>query len=213
MRASRAAVASALALLLFGCTSAYYSAWEKLGYHKRDILKERIVAARNEQEGAKEQFQSALERFQAVVTFQGGELQTRYDALKAELDKSESRAKAVRSRIDSVESVAKALFQEWETELGQYQSPDLKRRSEEQLRDTRRRYDTLLAKMRTAEGRMDPVLAVFRDQVLYLKHNLNARAVAALGDVAARLDDDVSRLVADMQRSIDEADEFVKGLK
>lgn len=202
-----------LVLVLCGCTTAYYSAWEKMGYHKRDILKERIGSARDEQKAAKEQFATALDRFRSVVQFQGGELQAKYDALKTEYDRSDARAKAVASRIDAVESVATALFQEWEAELGQYQNADLKRRSEQQLRDTRAKYDDLLAKMNVAEGRMAPVLTVFHDQVLFLKHNLNARAVASLGDVAVQLDKDVSLLVGDMQRSIDEADEFIGSLE
>lgn len=209
----RVFAACALGLILTGCTSAYYSAWEKMGYHKRDILKERIGAARDEQKAAQEQFASALDRFRSVVQFSGGELQAKYDALAAELGKSETRAKGVRSRIDAVESVATALFQEWEGELGQYQNPELKRKSEEQLRDTRAKYDELQAKMRRAEARMEPVLAVFRDNVLFLKHNLNARAVASLGDVAVQLDKDVAALVDDMQRSIDEADDFIGGLQ
>lgn len=209
----RVLAALVLGLALCGCSGAYYSAWEKLGYHKRDILKERITAARDEQSAAKEQFASALDRFRSVVMFEGGDLQAKYDELKAELDKSESRAAAVRSRIAAVGAVAEALFQEWEGELGQYQNPELKRRSEEQLRDTRTRYGALAAKMAVVAGRMEPVLKVFRDQVLFLKHNLNARAVASLGDVALQLDQDVSRLVEDMQRSIDQANEFIGTLK
>ena len=34
--------------------------------------------------------------------------------------------------------------------------------------------------MRLAESRIEPVLKSFRDQVLFLKHNLNAKAIASL---------------------------------
>jgi hypothetical protein len=48
--------------------------------------------------------------------------------------------------------------------------------SQRQQPATRRRYDAAGAD--AARGRADgPVLATFRDQVLYLKHNLNARGV------------------------------------
>src|SRR5882724_3281509 len=31
--------------LLVGCSSVYYSAWEKVGVYKRDLLKKRVIAA------------------------------------------------------------------------------------------------------------------------------------------------------------------------
>ena len=202
-----------LALLVPACSSAYYGAMEKFGVHKRDILVDRVEDARDEQEEAKEQFSSALEQFTAMVGYQGGELEDQYDELKSELDRSEERAKAVTERIDSVEDVAEALFEEWRDELGQYTDPSLKRRSEEQLQETERNYGQMVAAMRRAESKMEPVLKVFRDQVLFMKHNLNARALASLEGVAAELDTDVAALIRDMQASIDEANAFISRME
>ncbi len=204
-----------VALLLFtaACSSAYYGAMEKFGVHKRDILVDRVEEARDEQEEAKEQFASALEQFTAVVGFQGGDLRDQYGKLKSELAQSEDRAKEVSDRIDSVEDVAEALFDEWEDELEQYSDATLKRKSEDQLRETRRTYRTMLSAMRRAESKMEPVLRVFRDQVLFMKHNLNARALASLEGVAAELDTDVAALIRDMQTSIDEANAFISRME
>ena len=47
------------AILLVGCSSAYYGTMEKLGYHKRDLMVNRVESARDAQEDAKEQFESA----------------------------------------------------------------------------------------------------------------------------------------------------------
>jgi hypothetical protein len=60
---------------------------------------------------------------------------------------------------------------------------------------------------------MDPVLKRFNDQVLYLKHNLNAQAIASLQTTAAGIDTDVSALIKDMEASIAEADDFIKQMK
>lgn len=202
-----------IVLLAPACSSAYYGAMEKFGVHKRDILVDRVEEARDEQQEAKETFASALEQFTAVVGYRGGELADQYDKLKSELTQSEDRAKEVTDKIDSVESVAAALFTEWEDELEQYSDPGLKRKSEEQLRETRQNYRKMVAAMRRAESKMEPVLSVFRDQVLYLKHNLNARALASLADVASDLDTDVSALIQDMQTSIDEANAFISRME
>ena len=53
------------ALIMGGCSSTYYSAWEKLGVEKRDILIDRVGGAKASQEDAQEEFTSALEQFSA----------------------------------------------------------------------------------------------------------------------------------------------------
>lgn len=199
-----------LALLLIGCSSAYYGAMEKFGIAKRDILVDRVEDTRDAQNEAKEQFSSALEHFLAVTQIDGGDLQRKYDALNREFQRSETRAQEVRDRIAAVEDVAEALFREWKQELKQYSSAALRRESERELDRTRDRYEELMRVMRRAADRMDPVLATFRDQVLFLKHNLNARALASLTTTNRELEAEISRLVADMEASIREAEEFIK---
>ena len=195
---------------LAACSSAYYSALESVGVHKREILVDRVADAREAQVEARDQFQSALEEFTAVVGFEGGELESVYKKLNRELERSEDKAERVHDRIDAVEDVSKALFKEWEQELSEYSSASLRVQSQRQLDDTRDRYDDLMAAMRRAEERIDPVLAVFRDQVLYLKHNLNLAAIASLEGEAALIETDVDALIEDMNRSIAEADAFIQ---
>ncbi|MCO6412832.1 MAG: DUF2959 domain-containing protein [Thiogranum sp.] len=194
------------------CQTAYYGAMEKFGYEKRDILVNRVEDARAAQQDAKQQFEDALEQFIAVTEFEGGELESRYRTLKAEFEDSEAQAKKVRSRIDDVERVAKDLFAEWDRELGQYSSQDMRRTSERQLKDTRQRYAVLIDKMQRAERKIDPVLNAFRDRVLFLKHNLNAQAIASLRNDRASIESDIAALVADMNRSIAEADAFIRNM-
>ncbi len=203
----------ALALLLAGCSGTYYGAMEKIGIAKRDILADRVDKTREAQADAKQQFADALTRFQAVAKTDGGDLQKKYDELNKEFQRSETRAKEVRSRIAAVEDVAEALFREWRNELAQYTNPTLKADSQKQLDGTRRNYDALLLLMRRSADRMDPVLGTFRDQVLYLKHNLNARALAQLATTNHALEGDITRLIAEMEIAIKEAEKFVKELK
>lgn len=200
------------AVMLTGCQTAYYGAMEKLGYEKRDLLVDRVEDARAAQQEARQQFEDALEQFIAVTDFQGGEVEAQYRRLKSGFEASESRAGAVSERIRDVEQVARDLFTEWEEELEQYSSQSLRRSSERQLADTRRRYDVLIGKMRQAERRIEPVLNAFRDRVLFLKHNLNAQAISSLRANRAEIEADIAALVADMNRSIAEADAFIRRL-
>ncbi len=202
-----------LFLALPGCQKAYYGTMEKLGFQKREILVSRVKKASTAQEEAGEQFRSALDRFRSVIEVEGGDLEAKYETLRESFERSESRAQTVRERIDAVEDVSGALFDEWEDELEKYSSKKLQAESRRKLEETRRLYKDLIGSMRTAEKRMDPVLDAFRDQVLFLKHNLNARAVAALRPEFGRIKTDVDRLVQDMEAAIREAETFIRRLE
>jgi uncharacterized protein YdiU (UPF0061 family) len=202
-----------LTLGLSACDTVYIATMEKVGYAKRDILSSRVKSARDAQEDAKKEIQSALDQFGKVVAYQGADLEDTYKKLNSELQSSEDSAETVRKRIKDVESVADALFSEWETELGQYSSADLRRKSEAKLTQTKTRYKEMLGAMNRAEQRIDPVLKPLRDQVLYLKHNLNARALAAIKGELVKVDAQVDRLVRDMNRSIAEADKFIQAME
>ena len=199
-------------LLLAGCQKAYYGTMEKFGYAKREILVDRVEDARDAQTEAKDQFSSALEHFTEVVGFTGGDLEEKYEKLKDQFEDSESKAKAVSKRIKDVESVAKALFNEWEDELEEYSSDELKRSSQKKLDETNRKYEKLIAAMKRAEDKIEPVLNAFRDQVLFLKHNLNAQAISSLQDEVVSVSADVSVLIKEMEASIAEANEFISGM-
>ena len=200
-------------LLLSSCQSAYYGTMEKFGVHKRDLLVDRVEDAKEAQEEAKDQFASAFEEFLAVSQVDLGDLKKTYDRLKSEFDKSESKAAAVRGKVDAIESVSKALFKEWEAELAEYSSAELRKTSGRQLEETREQASGLVEAMRAASAKMDPVLDAFRDQVLFLKHNLNAQAVAALSRTSIDLQGEVRELIRQMEASIAEADAFVSKMR
>lgn len=200
------------AIALFGCSSTYYSALETVGVYKRDLLVKRVEAARDSQVDAKEEFQSALERFRNVVQFDGGDLEAEYRRLDKALQRSEDRADEVRDRIESVEDVAADLFKEWRQELGDFSNPEYRRNSEQQLLATERRYDELHVAMERAESRIEPVLVPLRDQVLYLKHQLNAKAIAALEGELGTIEIDTAALISELETAIAEADRFIDGL-
>ncbi|MCF6442694.1 DUF2959 domain-containing protein [Pseudoalteromonas luteoviolacea] len=199
--------------LLSGCKSAqnaYYSAWEQVGVHKRDILVDRVEDTQQSQQTSQQEFQNALERLSVLIDFDGGELQSVYEQLNSDFEASEKAAQSVTDNIDKVESVADALFEEWETELEQFSNPKLKRSSEQKLRQTQRQYDKLLRSMRKSESKMQPVLDSMKDNVLYLKHNLNAQAIAAIRGEFTNLKRDIQGLITDMNRSIADSTAFIE---
>ena len=131
----------------------------------------------------------------------------------AETRQAAKRADTVNETIAAVRHVAAPLFREWEAEIGQYNDPDLARMSRRDLTETRRRYEQLASVMEKPAAKMDPVLARLHDQVLFLKHNLNAQAIASLEKTNVTLQGDVDKLIADMQKSIEESNKFISSMK
>jgi hypothetical protein len=212
-RAVRAILVSLLcAFVAAGCTTAYYSALEQVGQHKRDILKSRIEAGREDQQDAQEQFKTTYQRFAEAANYDGGDLEAVYEDLNREFQRSEARAQDVTDRIDSIERVSADLFAEWQQELDLIENRKLRAASAESLETTQARYDELIVAMKRAESKMPPVLTAFRDQVLFLKHNLNARAIAALEGTLGELEGDVASLISDIDASIRESERFLETL-
>lgn len=208
----RSLLASIL-LMLTACSSMYHSALESVGIPKRELMIHRVEKARDTQEETKEQFKSALAQFTEVTNFNGGDLEVVYNKLNDEYEDSVDQAELVRKRIDDIKDISDALFEEWEEEIALYNSTSLKRSSKKQLSSTKRQYKQLINAMERAEGKLEPVLAVFKDQVLYLKHNLNARAISSLKDELQDIQSNVSTLIDAMESSIDEANTFISSME
>jgi len=195
-----------------GCRNAYYSAYEKFGVYKRDLLKKDVIKARDEQAAAQEQFKDALTRLKEITGYNGGNLEKAYNSLKSEQEGCAARAESVRHRIKEVETVAADMFAEWEKETGQISTPSLRESSRQKLVTTRQRYEGMHTALKSAEQTMQPVLTKLNDYVLYMKHNLNADAIASLKGESINIQAEITRLIDEMNHSIARADEFVKSL-
>jgi len=198
------------ALSASACDSLYYKTMKKFGMEKRDILVKRVRDAQKSQSEAKEEFKTALERFRSVIEVDGGTLEKKYETLSKALERSEDKANQVHDRVKAVREVSEDLFKEWRKELGNYSDRKLRAESERELRETKRRADTLIDAMTRAESRIDPVLKPLQDRVLFLKHNLNARAIGALDNELVAVRGNVDQLIAELDESIREADAFIK---
>jgi len=179
----------------------------------RDVLVNRVEAARDVQVDTAEEFKTALEKFKEVTSFQGGDLEKTFNKLNSAFKESESAAEKVSNRVDRVVSAANNLLSEWRDELEQYHDPAIRARANEQFDATRLHAEKMIAAMRKAEQKTEPVLAAFRDQVLFVKHNLNMQAISSLSQENQIIEDDVAALIKEMEVSIAEAESFIRSLK
>ncbi|MDP7593200.1 MAG: DUF2959 domain-containing protein [Litorilituus sp.] len=206
---SRKIMALVCVFSLSNCSSAYYSAMEKVGIHKRDIMIERVIDAKESQQEAQEQFKSALEEMTALINVDGGKLEDQYNVIQEQYEDSKEAADKVSSRIEKIADVSNALFDEWQNEIEQIVSANLKSQSSLKFKETQRRYRSLIKSMRKAESKMAPVLSALKDNSLFLKHNLNARAIGALQGEMVSIKKDVSALIKEMNTAIAQSQLFI----
>ncbi len=201
------------AIAVGGCASAKYSALEKVGIHKRDILVDGVEDARDSQSETREHLVSAYEELSALIGHDGGELEKQYKRLNKEVERARDATEELDDKLKSIDRVSEDLFEEWESELDLYSSQALRNDQAKKLAESRKQFKHMRDRMQVARNRVDPVMAVLNDNVLYLKHSLNAQAVAALRGEAASLEGDVEVLIRDMQVAIDEANAFISKMR
>jgi hypothetical protein len=202
----------AVTLLVAGCTSAYYKTMQTLGKEKRDILVQRIKDAKKDQDQTKQQLQTTMESFQALTGFQGGSLEKSYKRLNSDYESANSQAGKLHDKIQSIDQVSTDLFKEWQGEIAAMGNAKLKAQDTVMLRNAKSRQATYMRAMRRTEDQIAPVLKAFRDQVLFLKHNLNSRAIGSLKGTTAGLQGDVADLIQSIDASSQEADKLIASL-
>ncbi|MEY3787731.1 MAG: hypothetical protein RIQ94_1399 [Pseudomonadota bacterium] len=190
----------------------YYSTRESIGDHKREIVVYQVEQACISLQETKEEFEETLERFKSLVCVNDSGLDHRYNLLNRQYQFCRSKSDAVSNKIRAIQEVSEALFIEWESELDQYSNRALRNSSKQQLKAARQNYARLIKAMQRAESKIHPVLAAFKDQVLYLKHNLNSRAIAALQHEFIEMSVDISQLILAMEQTIQEASRFFSTL-
>lgn len=60
-----------------------YSAWESIGFEKRDLFKRQVSNVKDEQEDTQEAFKDALEQLKSLYAFDGGNLEKEQRRLNA----------------------------------------------------------------------------------------------------------------------------------
>lgn len=189
-----------------------YSAYEAIGMEKRDLFKSKLSEVKQNQDESKGDITDALTQLKKVYGFDGGNLEREYNRLKSANDSAKKSAGEVTESIRKLETVAGDLFVEWSKEITEITSPDLRTKSQGKLQATQKKYNAYIAQLKKSEAKIPPVLTKFNDQVLFLKHNLNAAAITGLKAEGTRIESDINKVIEEMNQSISQADELIKTL-
>jgi len=199
------------ALLSAGCQSLYNTTLERMfGFEKRELLKKAIESVNHDQEKAQVEFKDALTVLKELYAFHGGDLERMYDKFKASYEDANAQAALVHKRIANMENVAHSMFAEWQKEIRQYTNDSMAADSRAQLAETKKRYSELSRSVREAEKSMKPVLKQLNNNVLYLKHNLNAAAIGSLKGESAQIETQIDELIQKMNASMAESEGFIR---
>jgi hypothetical protein len=185
---------------------------QTLGKEKRDILIGRVKDAKKDQQQTKEQIKTTMQSFEELTGFQGGSLEKNYKRLNSDYESADAQARKLHEKVDSIDQVSKDLFKEWQTEINEMGNAKLKTQSAVMLRNAKTRQAEYMRSMHRTEDQITPVLAAFHDQVLFLKHNLNARAIGSLKGTSASINTDVADLMQSIDGSMQEADRLISSL-
>ncbi len=192
--------------------NAKYSAYEAVGFEKRDLFKREVSNVKEDQEDTGEAFKDALTRLKEIYNVDGGDLEKQHSKLKDSLDDAKEEAAELSARIRKVDEVANDLFEEWSEEISEIKTSDLRSKSTKQLTQTKRRYRELEEQLNRSEKKMAPVLAKLNDQVLFLKHNLNAKAIGGLKEEQGKIQADIKSLINEVNESTRQAEAFIETL-
>ena len=199
-------------VFLGGCQTVREGA-ESSAQPKRNPLIGEVRNVRVAQQQTKDQFLMTLASFGALIDQTGGEVRNGYEAFSDELQKSESMAAALRERIGHLEEKGRLYFEPRESSLYGFTDRGSDQTGDAKSNATHQRYQDLLRAMKQAEQDIDPVLTVFRDQLVFAKYNLNAEAIARLQDELAAVEADTATLVGKLDSAIAEADTFIGAMR
>jgi len=205
VRAVAAVLVYVFLIFIVGCGNAYKAS----GQYKRELLLNRIEKARQCHDQAREQFEVVLANYTSIIDGKGGDIRTKYNKLNRECKRAESIDEDMSKRIKEVEKVGKPLFRDWEDELNQYQDEQLRRTSEEQLDLTRSKYLKCIHSIKACQAKVKDVIALINDQILFLSHNLNSKALTTFKKDTSYLKDEISGLVKQMQNAVKETETFI----
>lgn len=197
---------------LTSCTTVYYDVWESFGVEKRDLLKTNVENARDTQKETQKQLMSALQRIKDAYGMPPSKLETTYKRMNNDYQDSEDKAAELKKRIASVEDIGGDMFEEWRKEAKTIDNQKFREDSFAKLDDTKGKFQKMVTSMRTVEKKLPPLLKQLHDQVLYVKHNLNAQALGSLKNESSSVESDIGNLISELNNSIAESDRFIATL-
>lgn len=134
-----------------------------------------------EAEAGKSQSAGALSFVDAMVSAEFPD-----DAVKAHAElvrrigASKEQSDRLRESVEPMKEAAGPYFEKWTKDLEGFQNPALRDLSRKRLEETRARYDAIVAAVDPAQEALDAMNRELEEHALFLSHDLNPAALAAI---------------------------------
>jgi hypothetical protein len=162
---------------------------------------------------AREEIQKTLDSYNAVFKSDVKDVRDAYKSVEKGIERTEKQREAVKLSMDEMKIEADAYFASWTESLQQIESPDLRKRSQNRMAETRGHFDGVLGAVADARTEYEPFVKNLKDQWTYLGHDLNAEGIKSLKPDADKLNAQAVELFKKIDAGMKKANDYIASLK
>ena len=183
------------------------------GLKQTDNLIKKAEELVKETVSAREQLGKTLDTYNAIFADDVEDVRKTYKGVESEMEKTEKKREQVGKKLEEMKLEAEAYFTGWSDSLQQIESPDLRKRSEARMTETRGQFDGILDSVRVAREAYEPFMTSLKDQWTYLGHDLNADGISSLKSDAEGLNQQGKALFGKIDEGMKKANEYIESLR
>ena len=163
--------------------------------------------------GVREEIQKTMDSYNAMFKSSDTEVRDAYKNVEKGINNTEKKREEAKKHMDQMKAEGDAYFASWKQSLQQIQDPDLRKKSEDRMAETRKHFDGVLASVTDARAAYDPFLKSLKDQWTYLGHDLNASGLASLKPDAEKLRGQSTEVLKKIDDGMKKANDYIASLK
>jgi SpoU rRNA methylase family enzyme len=164
-------------------------------------------------EETKQQLERTLNLYNSIVQNKTEDTKKAYKDLGKWMEECDKKRANVGVKVESMEKEAHTFFAEWTQSLDGITNPDMRKRSQDRLNETRVRYGDILTAGRQAGGEFDAFMGSLHDQFVYLGYDLNPAALASLAGDAKKLNAQAAAMFEEINKTTKLANEYISSLR
>ena len=162
---------------------------------------------------ARGQLEKTLADYNTIVDGKAADPKGSYKDLGKAVKDSEDRVADVTKRKEEMDVEAGKLFESWKASTDAISDPDLKKKSQQRLKETEDRYGKIATAGKDARIEYDAFLGGLKDQITFMGHDLNPAALASLKPDAAKLNDRATKMFEKIDSASAAANSSIDGMR
>jgi cell division septum initiation protein DivIVA len=172
------------------------------GFRQTDRLMSRAENSARAIEDTKGELQRTLEAYNSMFDGSAKNPRRAYQISLRGVERSEKRVGDIQKRLNEMQIEADKYFADWTTSLDAIINQDLRRRSEARRDETRAGYDNIHQAALKAVAEYETFIGNFRDQLMFLGHDLNPSSISSLKEDAGKLNGEAAQLFSEADGSL-----------